>query len=150
MTRVERFDLPDHLYYDPQEHLWLVPTDEGVRVGLDALGVELLGDLVYIAVEPGGRAVRRGEAIGSLEAEKMIRPLLVPVSGTVLAVNEAVLRTPRLVNEDPYGAGWLVLVRPTRWEEERAELLHGAETVRGWLEAEVARLRAEEGQGRDA
>jgi glycine cleavage system H protein len=77
-----------------------------------------------------------------VEAAKMVSFLVSPVSGRILRRNEHVLRTPSLVNTDPYGRGWLVEVELTNWQEEATQLLHGADPVRRWAEEEVARYRA--------
>jgi glycine cleavage system H protein len=138
-------DFPADRWYQAREHLWCAPAagDDGgpasvlVTVGLDALGAELLGEVVYVELPGAGRTVARGEALGSLEAEKMVRPLLAPLSGTVVEVNPAVLATPRLLNRDPYGAGWLVRLRAARWDAERRDLLHGEAAVAAWARAEI-------------
>lgn len=142
MARIDRYDYPDDRWYDRQEHLWLHPVRQGegwlVTVGLDALGQEALGEVVYVQLAEAGLGVTRGQAIGSLEAEKMVRPLLAPVSGTLVAVNPAVLGAPRLLNTDPYGTGWLCRVETDRWERERAALLHGDAAVTAWIRGELA------------
>lgn len=143
MATVDVYEFPGDRWYDAREHLWILPEGaEGggavtLRIGVDALGQELLGQVVYVELAAAGAAVRRGEAAGSLEAEKMVRPVLAPVSGTILAVNEAVVAAPALVNTDPYGEGWLLRVSAAHWEAERALLLHGAEAVTAWARAEI-------------
>jgi glycine cleavage system H protein len=141
MASIDGIEFPDGLWYDPREHLWLRPEAVGeewlVTVGVDAAGQEALGDVVYIQLIEGGRTVARGDALGSLEAEKMVRPLLAPISGTVSEVNGAVLTTPRLLNRDPYGGGWLCRLRPHDWEREREPLLHGEAAVSAWIRAEL-------------
>ena len=110
-----------------------------VTVGLDALGVDALGDVVYIQLADPGTTLLRGEAMGSLEAEKMIRPVLAPVSGLVTEVNLALRETPGLLNTDPYGRGWLVRLDAAAWEEERASLVTGPD-IEAWVRAELAAL----------
>jgi glycine cleavage system H protein len=141
MARIDGMEFPDGLWYHPREHLWLRPEAVGeewlVTVGVDAAGQEALGEVVYIQLIEGGRTVARGDALGSLEAEKMVRPLLAPISGTVSEVNGAVLAAPRLLNRDPYGAGWLCRLRARDWEREREPLLHGEAAVAAWIQAEL-------------
>ena len=154
MATIEAYNFPADLWYDPLEHLWVrVDADSPemdsrhaeaaapptVTIGVDAIGQEALGEVVYVDLAGAGREVGRGEALGSLEAEKMVRPVLAPVSGTVVDVNEAVLATPRLVNSDPYGLGWLVKIRASRWAAERSELLHGDDAVAVWARGELER-----------
>jgi glycine cleavage system H protein len=138
MARIERFEFPADRWYHPREHVWVRPEDDGVvRIGLDALGVEALGEVVYVQLAPPAPEIRRGDALGSLEAEKMVRPLLAPVSGALVALNAAVIDAPRLLNRDPYGAGWLLRVRATRWGEEAPDLLHDEAAVSAWARAEL-------------
>lgn len=141
MAQVDRFEFPADRWYEPREHLWLLPRRDGedwlVTVGLDALGQEALGEMVYVQLVDPGRPVSRGEALGSMEAEKMVRPLLAPAAGTLVAVNPAVMTTPRLVNADPYGAGWLVRLRVVGWPPAGAPLLHGDPAVTAWIRAEL-------------
>lgn len=148
MATVERYDFPADRWYEPREHLWALPHEPlrdadpsaasvVVTVGVDALGQELLGDVVYVELPEPGAELRRGEAAGSLEAEKMVRPIVTPVSGTVLEVNRALLATPRLLNREPYGQGWLFRVRASCWSEEMGDLLHGEAAVADWAREEI-------------
>lgn len=141
MARVEDYQFPAELWYEPREHLWIRLEADGttLAVGVDALGQEALGEVVYVELVGVGRELRRGEALGSLEAEKMVRPVLAPVSGTLVDVNDAVVAAPRLLNSDPYGGGWLVKIRATRWAAECGELLHGDDAVAAWACAELER-----------
>lgn len=137
MASIEGFDFPDELFYDAKEHLWVRLAAEGpLSVGIDAGGQDALGDVVYLQLSEPGRKVGRGEAIGSVEAEKMVRPLLAPVSGTLREVNAALVAAPRPINTDPYGA-WLVRIEASDWEAERALLLHGPQAVSAWVSAEL-------------
>lgn len=142
MPRVDDLDFPDELFYDAGEHLWLRPAAVDGRalltIGIDQGGQDALGDVVYVQLSQAGRGVVRGEPVGSVEAEKMVRPLLAPVTGTLREVNPAVVGTPRLVNSDPYGAGWLFRIEADDWASERARLLHGGDAVTAWIRAELA------------
>jgi glycine cleavage system H protein len=141
MARIETYEFPDDLWYDPREHLWLRPVREGgawlVTVGVDAVGQDALGEVVYVQLMESGRTVARGEPVGSLEAEKMVRPVLAPLSGTLEEVNGTLLAAPRLLNGDPYGQGWLFRIRTVSWETDRRDLLYGEETVTAWIRAEL-------------
>ena len=156
MAKVEDYRFPSELWYDAREHLWVRPESgttgvdspnvgrEGaptVTIGIDEMGQEALGEVVYVELAAAGRQVKRGEAIGSLEAEKMVRPVVAPVSGTLVDVNDAVIATPRLLNSDPYSGGWLFKIRARRWAAERAELLHGVDAVAAWARNELEAKR---------
>ncbi len=139
-----KYTLPDELYYDSANHLWLRQESDGaITVGLDALGLEAMGDMAYISFDKLEREVLRGEPLGSLEAAKMVAPLLAPISGKIVKTNDAVARNPRLVNTSPYAQGWLFTITPTRWAEESAQLVSGAENIARFLDAELERYRAQ-------
>jgi len=145
MARIEGYDFPDDLWYHAREHLWLRPERQGtgwlVTVGVDAVGQDALGEVVYVQLMEAGRAVARGEAAGSLEAEKMVRPVLAPLSGTLAEVNAALMAAPRTLNRDPYGDGWMFRIRARDWEAEREELLHGEVRVSAWIGAELQAMK---------
>lgn len=97
------------------EHEWLrTPGDAAgsVRVGITDYAQDALGDIVYVSLPEVGATVAAGDACGELESTKSVSDVYAPVSGEVVAVNEALDATPELVNNDPYGAGWLFEVVP--------------------------------------
>lgn len=141
MAKVEKYELPDDLYYDPKEHLWSRIESGNVRVGLDMFGQQAAGTVAYIKLMPVGRSVRKGRAFGSLEAGKYIGPLKAPVNGKVIEHNDSVLKNPRLVNEDPYGQGWFVVIEPTDLEEDLKDRVHGGEAITEWLTNELKEYR---------
>ena len=84
-------DVPPDRHYDEARHLWAQhdASTGNVRVGIDAIALESLGDLAYVALHEVGTAVTRGDTVGSLEAAKMTTTVVAPVSGTVIARNDA-------------------------------------------------------------
>ncbi|MDP2663100.1 MAG: glycine cleavage system protein H [Dehalococcoidia bacterium] len=141
MARAEEFYLPDDLYYDRKDHLWARVEDGKVRVGLDQFGQKSAGTVAYIKLLPAGRPVTKGRAFGSLEAGKYIGPLKAPVNGKLLEVNQAVIENPKLVNTDPYGEGWFVVIEPSNLEPDLTDLAQGADQIQAWLEAEIQDYR---------
>jgi len=127
--------------YDPAGHFWvsMIAADRA-RLGLDALGVETSGTIAQLAFLPVGEQLKRGEAFGSLEAAKFVGPLVSPVSGTVVAANDAVVADPALVERDPYGAGWLIEVSLADTSELR-DLISGRDVVPVWFAGEVEDYR---------
>jgi glycine cleavage system H protein len=99
---------PDDLKYT-SEHEWVRgPGDGGsVRVGITDYAQEALGDIVYVSLPEVGAEIESGGAVGELESTKSVSDVYAPLTGTVVAVNEALDGTPELVNSDPYGEGWL-------------------------------------------
>jgi len=94
------------------EHEWVKSTGEDtVRVGITAFAEEALGDVVYVSAPSIGDAVTAGDSCGEVESTKSVSDLYSPLSGEVVAVNDALDATPELVNSDPYGDGWIFEVR---------------------------------------
>ncbi len=141
MAQAEEFYLPDDFYYERDDHLWAKIEDGKVRVGLDQFGQKAAGNVAYVKLMPVGKAVAKRRAFGSLEAGKYIGPLKAPVAGKIVEVNDAVLANPKLVNSDPYGEAWFVVIEPSNLEGDLADLAHGPDIQR-WLEDEVAEYKA--------
>lgn len=101
-------NLPEELRYSA-EHEWARRLDDGsrVRVGITDYAQDALGDVVYVDLPDTGTAVAAAESVGELESTKSVSEMYAPVSGTVVAINEALVDNPALLNEDPYGEGWL-------------------------------------------
>ena len=100
---------PDDLKYTA-EHEWLRTPGEAagsVRIGITDYAQDALGDIVYVQLPELGETVTAGAAVGELESTKSVSDVYAPVTGKVVARNDALDATPELVNTDPYGAGWL-------------------------------------------
>ena len=105
---------PEELKYTA-EHEWIrSPGEAGgsIRIGITDYAQEQLGDIVYVSLPEVGSDVEAGSAVGELESTKSVSDVYVPVSGNVVARNEALDANPELVNSDPYGEGWLFEVVP--------------------------------------
>ena len=94
-----------------REHEWVKLDGETARVGITDYAQEQLGDVVYVDLPEAGATVTQFEKMGEIESVKAVSDLFSPVSGEVIATNDAVVRTPELVNSDPHGEGWLLEVR---------------------------------------
>lgn len=106
---------PDDLKYTA-EHEWVrVPGESqgSVRIGITQFAQDALGDIVYVSLPEVGERVEAGSAVGELESTKSVSDIYAPVSGEVVARNEALDATPEVVNSDPYGGGWLIEVAPS-------------------------------------
>ncbi len=99
-------NVPAELSYST-DHEWTRLEGNRVRVGITDYAQDALGDVVYVQVPAIGTAVSAGESFGEVESTKSVSDIYAPVSGTIVAVNEALAETPQLLNEDPYGAGWI-------------------------------------------
>jgi len=100
----------DCLYAD--SHEYVRPEADRLRIGISAYAVDQLGDIVFVELPEPGETITAGMSFGSVESVKAVEDLLAPVSGVVIARNEAVLASPEELQNDPYGEGWLLLLEP--------------------------------------
>jgi len=103
--------IPEDCRYS-DSHEYVRSEGDTVRVGISAFAVDQLGDIVFVELPEVGSSVSQGASFGSVESVKAVEDLLAPLSGTVEARNEAVLASPEELQNDPYGEGWLLVVRP--------------------------------------
>ena len=104
-------EYPDDLRYTA-EHEWVRVEGDRARVGITDFAQERLGDVVYLALPGAGSAVTAGEAMGEIESTKSVSDIFAPLTGTVTEVNAECRDNPAVVNQDPYGEGWLVVIEP--------------------------------------
>ena len=108
---------PDDCRY-ADSHEYVRGEGDQLRLGLSAFAIDQLGDIVFVELPEVGASLKRGESFGSVESVKAVEDLMAPISGVVEARNEAVLASPEELQNDPYGEGWLLVVRPS----DRGEL----------------------------
>ena len=138
----KQFDFKSDRFYN-SNHLWSKQDAAGiVTVGMDELGLDSLGELAYLTLPSERTPVEMDKAMGSMEAAKMTGELVAPVSGIVIEQNDKVLQNPLLVNEEPYGNGWLVKIEPTNWEKESETMVSG-DKLPGWAEQEIKRFETQ-------
>jgi len=110
------FEVPDDCRY-LDSHEWARWQDNTVRVGISEFAQDELGDVVFVELPGEGDSIARGESFGVVESIKAVSDLYAPVSGSVVATNDDLRSAPELVNEDPYGDGWMLELDP---EEDSA------------------------------
>jgi glycine cleavage system H protein len=107
-----------------KSHEWARVEDKGtVTVGISDHAQGLLGDLVYVELPSVGDTVKAGNAVAVVESVKAASDVYAPVSGEIVAVNEALPDKPETINEDAYGDGWIFVIKPDNLAEEQEELL---------------------------
>jgi glycine cleavage system H protein len=99
-------NVPEQLRYST-DHEWLSRDGSRARVGITDYAQDALGDVVFVQLPNVGDSVSAGDTFGEVESTKSVSDIYAPVSGTVVAVNDALTDAPQLVNEDPYGEGWI-------------------------------------------
>lgn len=103
-------NFPSELQYT-KDHEWIKTNDNIALVGITDFAQHELGDIVYIDISTVGQTINEGEVFGTIEAVKTVSDLFMPVSGTILEVNEALTTKPELVNTNPYDDGWIVKIQ---------------------------------------
>jgi glycine cleavage system H protein len=115
------FEIPDDCRY-LDSHEWARQDGDTVRVGISDFAQDELGDVVFVELPQEGDTVSKGDDFGVIESIKAVSDLYAPVSGEVVAANDELVNAPELVNEDPYGDGWMLEVELDD-ESELDELL---------------------------
>ena len=121
----KRMNIPSQLLYT-KDHEWVKIEGDIATVGITDFAQGELGDIVYVEIETLGQRFSAEEVFGSVEAVKTVSDLMMPVTGEVLSLNEALESTPELINTDPYEAGWLVKIKV----EDQGDHLLSAEDYR--------------------
>ncbi len=115
MVKIQDDDFPDHLYYDIENQIWYEPLEDGtIRAGFTTWATKLMGDVLVVTPKRIGRDFEKSRSFAVVEGGKWIGAACAAFDGTAVAHNEALERKPELLSEDPYGAGWLLIVRPAR------------------------------------
>jgi len=122
MAKVNDYEVPENLYYH-KEYLWASVEDGKVKIGLIDYAQKQINDIIYVELPSVGDSITKDEPFGILESVKAVSDLIAPVSGTIEAVNEELDSKPELLNEDPYGQGWIITVEPTNLDEDLKTLL---------------------------
>ena len=146
MVKVDEFDFPDDLYYFSSEtdQIWLKKENGNMRIGITSLGSYAAGKIKFIRLRPAGKDVKAGRSIGTLESGKWTGPVKTPLSGTLVDVNEELKSNPGIINDDPYGKGWVAIIEPADLDAEIGELVTGGD-IEGWAQKEVAEKKAKKG-----
>ncbi|MFC0080732.1 glycine cleavage system protein GcvH [Aciditerrimonas ferrireducens] len=139
MAEVRSCNIPEDLYYLVEKHVWGRREGDEMVVGLSDVAQHLAKTIISVTLKEPGKPIRKGRSIATVESGKWVGPVPSPVSGSIVAVNEALRDDPATLNRDPYGAGWIARVACADWEADAADLVTGAEAVaryQAFLEAE--------------
>lgn len=105
-------NFPSNVKYT-KEHEWIRQEGDVAYVGITDYAQEQLGDIVFVDIQTEGETLEAGETFGTIEVVKTISDLFIPVAGEVLEQNATLADQPELVNQDPYGEGWLIKIKPS-------------------------------------
>lgn len=106
-------NFPSELQYT-KDHEWIKTDGDTAVIGITDFAQHELGDIVYVDISTVGQTINEGEVFGTIEAVKTVSDLFMPVTGTILEVNESLTNKPELVNTNPYDDGWIVKIQLTQ------------------------------------
>lgn len=113
---VSQRNVPNDRLYD-QRHQWYLTEGSLVIIGITDYTQDTAGDILYVTVPPAGTELKGGQPMGSIESGKWVGQIYAPFDGVVVAANEQLEESPALLNQDPYGQGWIVKAKPYRQED---------------------------------
>ena len=151
MADIEGYNIPEDLIYH-EEDTWIKIEDDKVRVGMSDFFQQAAGDIVYVDLPFEGDEVQQGEAFGKAQSSKWIGKLIAPLSGTIEEVNYELDSDSTIINKDPYGEGWVMVMTPSNLDEEKANLIEGMEAIVAWIKRQIEKaekLKAEGGGGEE-
>jgi glycine cleavage system H protein len=148
MADIEGYSMPDDLLYH-EEDTWLKIEGDQVRVGMTDFFQKAAGDIVYVDLPFEGDEVEQGEAFGKAQSAKWIGKLIAPLSGTIEEVNYDLDSDSTVINKDPYGDGWVMLLTPSDLEGQKDSLIQGLEGVTDLIKRHIEKAEKlkEEGGG---
>jgi len=130
MATANNCNVPEDLMYLVKEHVWVrLEADGTVIIGMTDAAQHMAGTIVTATPKEAGKKVKKGKSAGTVESGKWVVPIKSPVDGEIVAANQAIVKNPKILNEDPYGAGWFVQIRPDNWDADKAVLVTGAQAV---------------------
>ena len=146
MVNLQGHEFPDHLLYDIENQIWYEPLADGtIRAGFTAWAANLMGDVLVFTPKRIGRDFEKGRSFAVTEGGKWVGSARAAFDGIVIAHNEQLDRNPELLNQDAFGAGWMLIVRPLH-ENWRAELVTGAAiglAFEAWMATAVYKNRTD-------
>lgn len=141
MAEIKGYHMPDELYYH-QEHSWARVDGTKVTVGMTDFFQKEAGDVVFVDLPEEEEEVSQGEVCGKIQSRKWIGKLVAPVSGEIYEINEDLEEDTSLVNSDPYGKGWILVIEAEDLDSELPKLMQGDEVV-AFIDEEIKRAEEE-------
>ena len=105
------YQFPDYLKY-ADTHEYVVEENGLLRIGVSEFAIDQLGDIVFVELADQGSRLQKGETFGTIESVKAVEEVYIPFSGKIVSINEKVIDNPEILQDDPIGEGWLVIIEP--------------------------------------
>lgn len=127
MGAVKGCNIPEDLSYNVENNVWVrMESDGNITIGMTSYACSLAGAIVSYTPKKTGKSVDQDKSCATVESGKWVGPVKAPVAGEVVAINDAVAAKPGMINDDPYGAGWLIKLKPDDWAGQSGDLVTGA------------------------
>ncbi len=136
---IQGYNMPDDLYYHIEDAWVKVESKDVVVVGMDDFYQKQAGDTTYVDLPFEGDCISQGETCGKIQSSKWVGKFVAPISGEILEVNSELENDCRLINKDPYGAGWIIKVKPSNLDAELKNLSHGPDGIKKFIEEHIAK-----------
>lgn len=140
MAQVNNCNIAEELFYWVEKHVWVRPEGDGVcTIGMSDVAQSMAGKVVSVTAKKVGRSLKKGKSVATIESSKWVGPVPCPINGEISEVNSAVAKNPGLLNEEPYGDGWIVKMKADDLDAQLAELVTGeagVEAYQGFLDSE--------------
>ena len=105
------YQFPDNLNY-ADTHEYVLEENGLLKIGVSEFAIDQLGDIVFVELADQGKTLEKGETFGTIESVKAVEEVYLPFSGEIVSVNESVIDNPELLQNDPIGEGWLIVIKP--------------------------------------
>ncbi|MEM2912931.1 MAG: glycine cleavage system protein GcvH [Candidatus Bathyarchaeia archaeon] len=133
MVKVEGYEVPEGLYYS-KDWMWVKIENGKARIGVTDYAQKQMREIVFAELPRVDDEVRKGEPFGTLESVKAVSDLISPLTGKIVEVNSRAGDSPEIINEDPYGEGWLIVIEPANLEEDLKFLMSFEQAVEWYRE----------------
>ena len=141
MADIKGYDMPDELYYH-EEDSWARVDGDRVIIGMTDFFQKEAGDIVFVDLPDEEDEVSQGEVCGKIQSRKWIGKLVAPVSGEIVEINEDLEEDTSLINSDPYGDGWILVIEASSLDEELGNLIHG-DAVADFIDRQLKKAEEE-------
>ena len=137
---IEGYNFPEDLFYD-KNHFWARVEGDLVVMGATDFTVKLAGEITYVDIEQEGEDVEQGKPFASIESGKWVGRVYAMVSGEVVEINEDLEDEPEIINESPYGEGWLFKIKPSDLDAELPNLMKAGSDLEAFIKQEIERVK---------
>jgi len=133
MAELKNCMLPDDLSYHVDFNVWIKKNDDGtIDLGMTDIAQSLAGAMLHCRPKKGGKSVKKGKSIATVESGKWVGPVKTPFAGEIIAKNDAVESDATVLNKSPYKLGWIVRIQPSDYDGDSGELVRSDDAISGF------------------